>query len=316
MATGSGISAQLMVAEESTWGTAVTVTRAYELRSEGIGHDIGRINSDGIRSGQRVQRSEDWLPGAEKISGSVELELSTKNWALLGKHMMGSVSTSGAGPYTHTLTTGDLTGKGLTVQVGRPDVSGTVQPFTFAGCKVAGWELSCEAGNEEPALVTLDLVGKSETTATALATASYTASNALFAWPHLAVTIAGSGVSWRSFSIKGTNPFKDDRYKGGATTIDEPIENGMREYTGSITLDFDTLTQYNRYVGGNEAALVATFTRSTDIIAITTNARFDGIPPAVDNRDLLQVEIPFKCVGPTTDASAITVAVTSSEATP
>lgn len=316
MATGSGISAQLMLAEESTWGTAVTVTRAYELRSESIGHDIGRIESDGIRAGQRVQRSEDWLGGAEKIAGSVELELSTKNWALLGKHMMGSVATAGAGPYTHTLTPGDLTGKGLTGQVGRPDVSGTVQPFTFAGLKVAGWELSCEAGNEDPALVTLDLVGKSETTATALATASYTASNALFAWPHLAITIGGSPVNWRSFSLKGTNPLKDDRFRGGVTTVDEPLENGLRTYEGSITLDFDTLTQYNRFVNGTEAALVATFTRGADIIAITTNSRFDGVPPAVESRDLLQVEVPFKCIGPTTDAGALTVVVTSSEATP
>lgn len=316
MATGSGIAAQLMLAEEVTWGTAVTPTRAYELRSESIGHEVGRIESAGIRSEQRVMRSEDWLGGAEKIAGSVELELSTKNWALLFKHMFGSVVTAGSGPYTHTATPGTLTGKGLTVQVGRPDVAGTVQSFTYAGCKVAGWELSCDAGSEDPALVSLDLVGKSETTATALATPSYTASNALFGWPHLAVTIAGSAVSWRSFRLRGANPLKDDRYTGGAATVDEPLENDLRTYEGSVTLDFSGLTQYNRFVNGTEAAMVATFTRGSDAIAITINCRFDGVPPAVNSRDLLQVEIPFKCVGATTDAGAITAVITSSEATP
>ena len=316
MATGSGIDAQLMLAEESTWGTAVTPTRAYELRSESIGHAIGRVESAGIRSGQRVQRSDDWASGAEAITGSVELELSSKNMALLGKHMFGSIVTAGAGPYTHTLTPGSKTGKGLTVQVGRPDVSGTVQPFTFAGGKITAWELSCEAGSEDPALLTLDMVFKSETTGTSLAAASYTSSNNLFNWTHLGITVAGSAVNWRSFTLSGESPMKTDRYTGGAATIDEPIENALHTYEGTLALDFTSLTQYARFTAGTEAAMVATFTRGTDLHAITMNCRFDGAPPAVDGMDLLGIEVPFKCIATGADSTGITWVVTSSESTP
>lgn len=316
MSTGSGIAGQFGLAEESTYGTAVTVTRFYELLSEGIDEDIGRIQSNGIRSEQRVIRSEDWTTGAEAYKGPVELELQTKNIALLGKHMFGTVVTAGAGPYTHTLTPGDLTGKSLTMQVGRPDTSGTVRPFTFAGCKIAGWELSCEPGEDKPASLKLDVLAKSRTTATALATASYTSSNQIFAWTHASLTIAAAGVQCRGITLKGTNPMRDDRYALGQTTIDQPIENAWRDYTGTIKLDFDSLTHYNRFANGTEAAVVLSFVRSTDSIVFTMNCRFDKGTPALGDRDLLGVELDFKCVGPTTDASAITCVITSSESTP
>lgn len=316
MAIGSGISAQIMVAEEVTWGTAVTTTRGLEFVSESLTRDQERIESEGIRAGQTVMRSDDWTTGAEKVAGSIEVDLTTKNMALLFKHLFGTPVTAGAGPYTHTFTPGDITGKGLTVQVGKPDVAGTVQPFTYAGCKVKSVEISCTAGSDEPAKVTVELVAKSETTATALAAASYTASVSILAWVHLVVSIAGSAVPVRDFSIKFENELKDDRYQGGVATIDEPVQNGLRTIDGSVTIDFSGLTQYARYTGGTEAAMVATFTRGADSIAITLNARFDGETPEVDDRDLIELEVPFMAIATGADSTACTVVVTSAEATP
>ena len=311
MAIKSGLAAQLMMAAEATPGTAVTPTKSFEFRSESLVQEIERIESEGIRSGQRVMRSEDWTAGTQKISGDVELELSTKNWAFLFSHMLGSVVTAGAGPYTHTATPGDLSGKSLTVQVGRPDIGGTVQPFTYAGCKVASWELSCSV--DELALVTLSMVGMSETTATALATASYTSGNALFSFTHGSLTVAGSSFPVKEVSLSGDNGLDAERFYLGQPTTSEPLEAALRDYSGSLTADFVSLDAYNRFVNGTEAAMVLTFTRGSDSIAITTNVRYDGSTPNVGGREILEQSLDFKCIGPSTDADALTVVVTSTE---
>ena len=58
MALNSGLAAQFGVAEETTWGTAATPDRFYEFVSEGIKNDLARIESKGLRSQNRVLRSD------------------------------------------------------------------------------------------------------------------------------------------------------------------------------------------------------------------------------------------------------------------
>lgn len=314
MPTGSGISGQLMLAEESTWGTAVTVTRAYELLSESIDYELARVESEGIRSGQRVIRSDDWTTGTRRVSGSVELELTTKNMALLFKHAMGSVVTSGAGPYTHTCTPGDLTGKGLTIQVGRPSSDGTVQPFTFNGAKVSGWELGF--GLDETTRLTLNVVGKDQSTGTSLAVASYTASNDLLAFTHGAITVADSAIKVKSGSVKGENPMNTDRIFLGESTVNEPIENGRRDYTFDFTAEFESLAALNRVVNGTEAAVSLSFTRSGSSVTVTGNVRFDKGMPSLGGFEMLEQPLSGRFVATGADSTAITVAVVSTEAAP
>src|ERR1051325_1808318 len=234
MPTGSGISGQFGLAAESVWGTPVTVTRFYEIVSEKIELKAERTESKGLRSGQRVMRSDDWVAGERKVSGPIEFELSTRNAALLFQHAFGTIQNLGT-TTPGTVIPSDLTGLGLTVQVGRPDVAGTVIPYTFNGGKVASWELACAVG--EIAKLTLDMVFKDQTTATALASASYTSGLGLFTFVHGAVTIGGSTVSVRTLSLKGDNALATERFFLGGSLISEPIEAGQREYTFEMELD-------------------------------------------------------------------------------
>src|SRR5687767_7661684 len=315
MGARSGLAAQLMMGEESTWGTAVTPTKAYKFVDLVVAQEIARIESEGIQADVRVDRSDDWVPGTRKVAGDVVLELSSKNWAFLFGHMFGgTATTSGSGPFSRTYTPGDLTGKGLTVQGGIPDVSGTVNPFTWSGCKIASWQLSSEVG--KLARVTLSLVGKDETTATALAVAGYTSGNKLFSFVHGSLTFGGTSTKVRTISLKGDNGLDVERFFNGQDTIDEPFEVKRRLYTGSFEADFTNLTAYNRYVNGTEAALVLTFARGTDTVTYTLNVRVDGKTPEVKGTGIVPQPMDFKAVGPTTDASAITAVVVSSEATP
>lgn len=311
--TGSGLSGQLGLAAESVWGTAVSVTRFYEIVSENIQLAIDRTESKGIRSGQRVLRSDDWVAGVRKVSGPVEFELSTRNAALLFQHAFGTV-TSMAGTVPGTVTPFDLTGLGLTVQVGRPDVAGTVLPFTFNGGKVGLWELAATIG--DIAHLTLDMVFKDQTTATALASASYTSGLGLFSFVHGAVTIGGTTVNVRKLSLKGNNNLAAERFFLGGSVIAEPIEQGFREYTFDMELDNSGTVIPGRIDSGTEAALVATFTSGGSIVKATTNARFDAGFANLGGMDILTQPLSGKCVATAADSTAITLVITSGETAP
>lgn len=143
----SGLALQLGTAEETVYGTPVTVNKFHPIRSESITNDVGRNESEGIVSGQRVITSDQWYQGKKNPTGDAALEVETKNFGRWFKHAMGGVATTQPDAansptvYKHTFTPGDLP-TSLTVQVGKPDVStGTVNPFTYHGVTIASWKL-------------------------------------------------------------------------------------------------------------------------------------------------------------------------------
>lgn len=379
----TGNDAQIGYALESTVGTPATVTAFLPLISESLMSELTRLESGGIIAERRILASNQWNGGNVTVSGSVQHELYNRGLGKLFTAMFGAVATTGAGPYTHTFTPGDLTGDALTIQVGRPATNGTTYPFTYAGMKVQSWELACSAG--EIATLGMDLVGvreidyrtvsdgvttsgskaissvtaafnasdvgnpisgtgipagatiESVTSATAatlsanatasgtsiaftlgvaLASATYPSAIKPLKFNHAAITLGGSSVNAKTLSISGNNSLDDSRRFLGNTRISEPLEVGLREYSGTIEVEFTDLTQYRRFVTGTEAALVASFTSGADSVTITTNIRVDGSTPQVGGREILTQSLPFKCVGSSTDASAITAVLVNSDATP
>lgn len=316
MALKSGLAAQLGVKAETTWGTFVAPTRFYPLISESLTEEIDRLESEGIVTGLRVLNTAQWAAGNVDVGGDIETELYQQGMGALLKACFGAVSTSGAGPYTHTFTPGDLTDDHLSVQVGKPDVAGTVQPFSFSGMKVTDWELSMEAGG----LVTLSssLVGKQLATSESLATASFgTGAATPFTFKHASATIAGGAASVKKLTISGSNGLDTDRRFIGSEYRAEPLEAELREYSGTVDLEFESLTQMNRFRNATEVALVSTISAGASASLTTTmNVRFDGATPEVDGRGIVQLSAPYKCIGSTTDASAITAVLISNDTTP
>lgn len=309
MAIGSGLSAQHGIKTETTFGTAVTVDRFYPLVSSSLTEDIARLESEGILTGRRLITSEQWAAGNVAISGQVGMELYQQNMALWFKHALGAVSTTGSDPYTHTCTPGDLSDDFFTYQVGVPGVGGTVRPFTFAGCMISEWELAVSAG--ELPTFGVSVVAQSMATGTALASASYGTGDAKpFTFAHAGVSIASSAASVKELSLSCNNGLDVERYFLGSSQISKPIEAERREVTGEMTLEFDDLTQLNRYRNGTEAALEITFNAGSSAQCnITANVRYDGSTPGVEGRGIVTLSAPFKVIAASTDAAAFEVEV-------
>lgn len=310
MAGPSGADGQIGFKTEAVVGTPETVDQFVPFVSESIKNDLAYMDTKTI-SARKVLRIT--KRGAAGVAGSVSTELANVTAATLLKHAFGTVQTTGAGPYTHTYTPGDLTGQSLTVQVGRPATSGTIHPFTYAGCKVTDWALKCSVG--ELATFDLSILGMSETTGEALATASYDSTWSPFTFVEGSVTVGGSAVaSVKSVDLSGKNAVAGRVRVGSADQL-EALEAGLRDYSGTIVTDFDALTHYALYTAGTETAIVLAFVNGADTLTFTLNAQFTGETPNVGGFDLLEQALPFRCVSSVDDATAITAVLVNTETT-
>lgn len=255
------INASLGVKKESTYGTAVTVTRFYPLISESIKEDVAKLEAEGRRAGTVVLAKDQSIPIFQGASGTIEIPPMSKDFGFWLEHLLGSVATSGPtdSAYTHTGTVGTTKGKSFSAQINRPfHDSETDQPFSYEGGKITGWEFTAEA-EAEPKL-SIDVDFEDLATGTALATPSYTAGMELFSWAHASsgLTIAGTAVPITKFSLKCTMGVKTDRrYIRGSALKKEPVASAFRDFEWSADCDFDSLTQYNRFKASTNAGQFA-----------------------------------------------------------
>lgn len=324
MAISSGLAAQIGFAEETTFGTFTTPTRFLEFNSESMEYAIERIESQGLRANNTVQRSDRWKPNTKGVSGDISLEVTSKGFGMLFENMLGTAGTpnnvSGS-VYQHDFTLGDLQGKHLTIQVGKPDVGGTVRAFSYLGCKIAQWEMSCEVDGILMLNLTID--GQDETRTESLATASYPSSDELLVFTGGVVTIGGTTTHLRNISLSGDNGLATDRYFIRSSSLKkEPLQSSFTELTGSMEMEFEDLTAYERFVNGTEAEVVATFS-GTEIetsynyqVTVTLPAvRFDGGSPQVGGPEILTQPLSFKVLDDLTN-EPITVQYQTTDTTP
>lgn len=297
--------AQMGTVNETTYGTPVVVTKFHDYISEGFKRDQERMESASLRAQTRTIHTDNWALGQLSIAGDVEMELRPKGFGFWWNHAIGGLVTSqpdAAGNplvYKHTFTPGDLP-TSFTCQVSKPDLADVAQPFTYHGCRISEWGMECAVG--EFAKMSMSMLGEDEDNSTALAVASYPTANKPLRFVDGTVTIAAVAQDVKSISINGANNLTDDRWFLGSVLRKQPLENALREYTGTIDTEFLGLTAYNRFVNGTEAAVVLLFQGATISSTykfetkVTMNVRFDGETPAVGGPEIVMQSLPYKVV--------------------
>ena len=169
---------------EVTYNTGLTVTRFGEwLAGNGMDFDPNVVQGKGLRVGSAVDRAGRRVPLVGKAEGKLMFELCSKGFGTLFKGCWGTgVSTLVSGSTYQELFTAALAGTYLdsfTVQEGLVKPGGTVDAYTYAGCTFTGFELEMPA--DGIGTLSVDVDGRSLTTATGLATATYPATPTLFA---------------------------------------------------------------------------------------------------------------------------------------
>jgi hypothetical protein len=268
----SGLSGQVGAVAEVTYGTPVTVTHFYEFLSENFQYNPAWLDGMGLKSGQAYNRASRTVVSQSDVNGDLTMEHTSGEAAnavadsmgFWWKYALGSALVTPTvvlgTAYKQVHTNGSKAGQFITVQVGRPQISGvTVQPFTYTGTKVTDREFSCNDNQIAQLKVTCD--GRTELTSTGLAAASYPTPNGLFAFSHASVmtiggtattsagetTIAGGsalGSLVNGIVLTGTTPMKVDRYGLGNQGLKgEPIENAIPTITGTLNTEFFSRTE-------------------------------------------------------------------------
>lgn len=147
-----------------------------------------------------------------------------------------------------------------------------------------------------------------------LASASITAQRP-YHFIDAAVTAAGSTVKAKSFTISGAVALADDRRFLGTRYIDEPIENELMEFSGSVEAEFIDMTQYRRYTNFEEFDVSVAITSGADSVTITGNAYYIGETPQVSGRAIIPQNLPFEFVSDDDDAATMTVTVVNGQST-
>ena len=308
MAIASGLSTQLGQVAEVTYGTRVVPTRFLEVKSESLEYPIDRNESEALRAGQQVLRSDRWNAGKKTPGGDIQYELANKGFGLPLKYAFGSVATAqpnvGTDPtvYEHTLTLGDLSALQRTVQLGETDTGGVTRVFEFTGVCTGSWELA--QALDGPLLFTESVIAQDCSLDTqALASASYPASQTGFWWTNLIMKIAGTQYDVSTVGLKCDTGLKDDRFFVGAQTRKHPIQNKMREITIAATGEFNDMTQINRLTSSSTFAVTLFWTGAlisgtySYALEITLPAcRFDGDRPKVGGPDVIAQPLKLKAL--------------------
>lgn len=318
MPTGSGLDAQLVIGEEATWGTAVTPDVALEFNSESLRREPTWLEPAGLKAGRKYKLDNRTQISRETVNGDFTVDVATKGMGLLFKHCLGSDGTAavvGGGTAAHEQyhVPGDFLGKSLTVQVGRPEPSsGTVRPFTYAGCKVISWEFSV-SDNEVPTLqVTWD--GRTEDTIASLVTPSYVAGSSVFTFRQASFLLGGTATTTggktsisggqatanviNEVSISGESPKAVERFGiGNAGLKREQLENDIPTVTGSLSGEF-LQEDYQRFVDNDSIPVELKFEGDTiegstvDTLSIIIPAvKIKTAAPAVGGPDLVEMSM-------------------------
>jgi hypothetical protein len=313
VAIGSGISAQMVGAQETTYGVAPTsFTHSYEFKSETFALKKTTVQGHGLHAGGLYDRAKRRILSTYDATGNLVMDLPCNGLGLLLQNMIGSYGQTAASPaqqgstgaYTQVHNPGTMLGNSLSFQKGAPATDGTVQPFTYVGGKVTGWTIKCEVNQIAELDLTCDfrneLAGEGNgdplnTVVPGLATPSYPVGMELFHFREATLYTGGiptlsSGVTSltdavpagqvKSTTIQGTNHYDTARYFLGNNGFKgEPIENNFRALSGTFDVEWQSdEAWYNAFAADTTTSLQLTFIGP---VIGSTNAMLDVIVPNI-----------------------------------
>ncbi|HUZ00503.1 MAG TPA: phage tail tube protein [Thermomicrobiaceae bacterium] len=314
---GTGLDSQFGMVDEVTWGTYLAPTRFLEFDSETIKAVPKQILSRGLGRArtQRGAQARTFITGA---AGDTVHDVMTAGFGLTFKHMLGAVATTGvADPYTHTFTPDTVGLKGLSavVQIGRPAISGTVEPFSYTGGKITKVKLAAALDAALKATISWDF--QTEDTTQLLAAKAYAAGGVPLAFVDGSLTIGGVTQFIKAAELDIETGL-DVARRGLGNVKKEQLANNELKISGSFDFELEDLVRHGDLVAGTLVTTVAlNFANGTHALNITIPQMVysPGGEPMVAGMGVVQEKMPWQATDDGTDP-IITIAYVTSDATP
>ena len=113
MAQGFGFNHWIGIGEESTWGTAVSRTKWFEVMDDSLELKQTLMPKSSLLLVSQARR----LQSHQSVEGSLKFQFGFEGYEKILKHAMGTLAAViGAGPYTHAYTLSGTLQNGLTIE--------------------------------------------------------------------------------------------------------------------------------------------------------------------------------------------------------
>jgi hypothetical protein len=302
-----GRTAALGFAEESTWGTAVSRTNWRPLISASLTRTVEKVPRPHLLSGTASAMRRNHFTQADNAGGAFSVEATYDNIGMLLKHLMGTVSTVGSDPYTHTYTLAQALPIGLTMEFNR----GTGTSEVLEGCKLNSSTLSVSAGG----VMTLDCDVIAETSAArgTAGTPSYATNQRPVLHSH-AGQFSFNAVNYDlvDMSLTVNNALARRQLLGSAVTK-EPLRSDFQSVELSVTLEVEDAL-YAALLADTQGDAAITFTSGSLSFAITAqNAYLSAVTDPISDANIVRQSLTFVCESDGTD-EGLSIAVTNNSA--
>tara|TARA_Y100000401_G_scaffold116630_1_gene122894 strand:- start:2190 stop:3143 length:954 start_codon:yes stop_codon:yes gene_type:complete len=258
MAVYLGRNSQIVVGEESTWGTAASLTNARPVSSGTLARQVSIVPRPDLLSDSGSAMRRGHYQSEESMTGSFEIAATYENVGMFLKHAMGTLATTGSGdPYTHTYTLAADLPTGLTMEFIR-GTSGKSEKFE--GCKLNNMTMSVSAG--ECMMMSFDVMGQTgQARATASSPSLGSAENLVHHHHAGQFTFNSVAYDLRSMTITVNNSLTNRQLLGSVLTH-EPVRSDFMSVECSFELEAaDTL--YAAMVANTQSDATITFTHPT-----------------------------------------------------
>lgn len=301
MAYNFGLGTQLSLGQEVTAGTPVSTTVGVRIRSvdfqEKRQYDTipWLVGSGGTRNfNAEILASID-------VAGTVELDACYAGGGMgfWLKHALGTVNTTGAGPYAHAFTLAAALPVPLTVAVERGS-SGADD--VFAGCMVNRLTLSCAKGETMRARV--ELIGMTAAARTTVSPTALTALASTYLVKHThAGVLAFNSVNYTLKSIEIVIDNKLARVDQlGSAASDQPAITAHQEITIRATLTGTSNALQAAHRAETQSDVTITFSDSPRSLAIVGhNAVVVEYADPIQGVGIVEQTVTFRCLGDDSD---------------
>ena len=324
---------------ESTYGVVpaglTSTTKFAAWKTESLELKKAAVQGKGILAGKIYPQSNrrvitDWTAGGAVTMDLPQRTLQQWLFPMLGSYGQAASAltedgSTGAWKAVHA--GGPLDGNSFCVQKGVPTVdTGTIEPFTYVGCKISEWEISFTKG--EIATLTLTIDARNELGGTMNGdplnsslpgAVTYAAPpGGVFHFAQAQIFTGGtvsttSGVTTvsspvlagnvKSGSIKQATPLDIERYFAGKLGFkDEQLQNDLRPVTGSMVVEWlSSEARYDAFASDTPTAIefqfigpaIGTGSDLATLSFLVPNMFLDGETPKMGGPEVVTQTLPW-----------------------
>lgn len=301
--------------EESTWGTAVSLTNWLPVRSvtANVKKSYSKVPNLGYGTDAGLARKN--FEVQEMADPSFEINASyDDSTLLLLKHALGGVSTTGSGPYTHTFTLSRSLPTGLTIGFNQgQDENGASISKTVEGCRINTLSLSIAPG--QVMSMSVATIGQtSDGGSTALSPTYSSGGEEILHYHSGQLSFNSANYTLNSFSMELNNNLGRRDLLGSSAT-QQPTFAGMREVTFQVEIEYLSDVLFTAHHAQTQSDAVISFTGTGNNAATVTlhNAEIIDFGVPVTSEGIVTQSLTFSGLSDGTD-QGLAIAITNDNA--